>query len=639
MSDNQIFPPSLALQALRYGPYQNAAYALSELIDNSADAGAREICVVIFVGDHANSSRPHKIVVLDDGCGMNQDTLMRCIQYGYGKAAEPEPSTTVRRLGKFGVGLVAASCTQCSALQVLSWQKGEVKLGHSPSIRLELSEENERVKENRLPDIDRKQLPEWTQTVFEGMSKGIAEMTNGTLVLWDELIRSNRSWARAVTWQSNLLDLCGRIHREFIQMGRLTITVNIFDETTGKIESSKVARPIDPTFLTNWDTTDLADYGFRGNKTLFTPYTGHTGDSGKNFDGAYEPELANINDPNSGQTLGSYLLTASYRSDDVVNDEGLNKKYKDPGDAPYGKLANRLKGVSIMRAGRELSLDDRWLRVSKTVDRWLSVSIDFDTSLDELFGVSNDKQQARNLNAHAGRSIEDIKEEIQKLEEDEGNGSWEQVACLEVARHIKDKLQKMQREVERQRRGQRKGGSKEALSDPFRAPVHELIEQSKVLPKGGKPIPSDSVSPSSDPEGTKKIYSGLKSGSENAENVRPSEVMEYKLKIDYATNPSGLPTRMFGVVSGPGHILVEFHEQHPLSDVMSKLLVSSSEDDDEEDAPTMQDALRVIRGLIASFARIQIEAVEHDGDQAAKLENCLVTWSNKAAHVFGNKDD
>ncbi len=50
-----------------------------------------------------------------------------------------------------------------------------------------------------------------------------------------------------------------------------------------------------------------------------------------------------------------------------------------------------------MRSGREIELDPAWLRGDRTVDRWVSVSIDFDPDLDDVFGVSNDKQQVRGL--------------------------------------------------------------------------------------------------------------------------------------------------------------------------------------------------------------------------------------------------
>ena len=81
MTDH-IFPPSLALKALSSGPYRNAAYAIAELIDNSADAKAKNIAVALIIDE---SSRPSEIAVLDDGTGMDKDLLRYCVQYGYGE--------------------------------------------------------------------------------------------------------------------------------------------------------------------------------------------------------------------------------------------------------------------------------------------------------------------------------------------------------------------------------------------------------------------------------------------------------------------------------------------------------------------------------------------------------------------------
>ena len=471
------------------------------------------------------------------------------------------------------------------------------------------------------------------------MPTHVSEMKSGTLVVWRNL---DPTWRRARTLQRNLLDLCGRIHREFIRMKILLISVNIFDESSGKVIGSELALPVDPTFLTNWDTYHLKDYGFEADETLFVPFTGHVGDSGKNFDGDYEDDVEDVLNPANGEVLGSYYLTASFRSKRTVEDEELTEKHDDPGDAPYGKLAKKLQGVSILRAGREISLDPAWLRVSKSVDRWLSVSLDFDPELDDLFGVSNDKQQARDLAALAPMSIQDIRDELKSIERGGMAEDWKYRECLEVALKIKRRLQNMQSLVKKQRKGQRTGGPHDSpqVDDPVVAPVSELIDQSKTLPEGSREISIDSVSPSSDPKKTADVYGDSMSGNELARDVRPQNVIKHSLKLDYARDPFSSGLQMFHVALGTGHMVVHFHEKHPLSGVLANLMLGADKDDEEDFEPaTMQDALRVIRGLMASFARIQVEAEEYDDEEAAQLHHCLLTWSKKAAYVFRNDED
>lgn len=641
MTDH-IFPPSLALKALSSGPYRNAAYAISELIDNSADAKAKYIAVALIVGE---KNRPSEIAVLDDGTGMDRDLLRRCIQYGYGKpggkseASEDAKSRTGKRLGKFGVGLVAASFSQCSDLQVMSWQQKEAANGVVPATRLRLSDENG-IKDNVLPDTFDEKVPDWANRAFEGLPEPISAMKSGTLVVWREVSTTHRR--RAITLQKHICDLCGRIHREFIRSKALSILVNVFDKASNKIVETTRTPAVDPTFLTNWEEDALRKDGFVDNNTLFGPYTGHPDDAGRDIEGEYQPQMKTIIGPDEGE-VGYYLLTASYRRRRVAEDEKLIKDYKDPGQAPFGKLANRLRGVSLMRSGREIELDPAWLRGDRTVDRWVSVSIDFDPDLDDVFGVSNDKQQVRGLSDLASTPLKEINERLEELrEEGEWEEDWRIIRCLEVAKEIKELLGDMQRIVGKQREKTRgRKGDELGSSDPYTPPVGELKQDGDSLSKKGREIPMDKTNPSSDREGTAKVYGDTLAGHERAQDVRPNVVMNHGLKLDYATAPYGQPTIMFSIGQGPGHLVVNFHIGHPLSEVMARLLdPSESDGGDEGESPNPRDALRVIRGLVASFARSLAEAnALGKHDEARALNLSLGLWSEKAAHIFEFDDE
>ena len=69
------------------------------------------------------------------------------------------------------------------------------------------------------------------------------------------------------------------------------------------------------------------------------------------------------------------------------------------GSTPHGKHAAKNVGVSILRAGRELELDQAWVIQYDPRERWWGVEVEFPPSLDELFGVANNKQSARNFGA------------------------------------------------------------------------------------------------------------------------------------------------------------------------------------------------------------------------------------------------
>ena len=49
-------------------------------------------------------------------------------------------------------------------------------------------------------------------------------------------------------------------------------------------------------------------------------------------------------------------------------------------------------GVSVMRAHREIQLDDSWISGDDPRERWWTIEVDVPTALDEVFGVTNNKQ-------------------------------------------------------------------------------------------------------------------------------------------------------------------------------------------------------------------------------------------------------
>ena len=616
--EEAIFPAALALRALRSTSYKDTAYAVAELVDNSFDAGADEIGVALLT-DRPNGE-PHTIAVLDAGRGMSGPALKHSVQYGF----SGHDSVRDKPLGKFGVGLVAASFSQCTDLTVMSWQDSEAKTRVVPATGIAFDESMD----NTLPDPEPRQLPEWVDYAFFGMPTPIAKMTSGTLVIWRDV---KSTWKRATTLSDHLTDLCGRIYRNFIEDDRLLISVGVVDLSAKGVVDARPVPAVDPMFLTNWADKDLSDSGFVGENTLFDPYTGSDLDRGRNQAGEYEPEMFSVE--MGGVIVGSYLLTSSYRSSRVLSKE-LVKRWDDPGDAPYGRLARRLQGVSILRSEREIDLDPSWLRLSQTVDRWVSVSLDFDPDLDEVFGVSNDKQKANRLAAVASMSLRDIRKRI-KEEEDGDDINF--LKCLEVAEKIKDRLNQMQRLIREQRRGERSAEDDEGVStDPTNARLAELVATGSKLSEGGSPIPQDGVEPRDHPVEVAAAYGDSTSDGKFARDVRPPVVIEHGLQVDIVGAPHETSSRIFGVSLSPGHMVVHLNKQHPLYSVLSGLLVPKEDRAPDEDEPTIQDAVRAVRSLLVSYARAQVEAHHHHRNE---FERCVLAWGEVAERVFKEVDE
>ena len=105
--------------ALRNTGYKNIESAVSEIIDNSVEAGAKDIFVILREGVAASGRKVvTEIGFLDNGEGMNADVLGSCLGIG--------ASTRQSRkgMGRFGVGLPQASLYACPEIEVYSWQGG-----------------------------------------------------------------------------------------------------------------------------------------------------------------------------------------------------------------------------------------------------------------------------------------------------------------------------------------------------------------------------------------------------------------------------------------------------------------------------------------------------------------------------------
>src|SRR5262249_41997987 len=62
------------------------------------------------------------------------------------------------------------------------------------------------------------------------------------------------------------------------------------------------------------------------------------------------------------------------------------------GNSHIGRHAAKNQGVSVVRALRELELNNSFDNRSEPRDRWWGVEVLFDPALDEVFGVTNNKQ-------------------------------------------------------------------------------------------------------------------------------------------------------------------------------------------------------------------------------------------------------
>jgi hypothetical protein len=227
--------------------YKSTVHALAELIDNSVEANAVNISVVLMVD---RESKLLKIAVGDDGCGMPPESLQRAICEKSGTHLDRQtgaPSTGRRKFGKYGVGLPKASISQCNKFTVWSWTEG----GSNTAYRNGIDIDDQRwIEEGAKVDDSVKDPapPDWISAAQLNKAK------NGALVVWERL--AGLTWLRA-RWGKqaglipNLEFNVGRTYRHLLvgDDAPLKIYVYVVDEAFRSVEEPIRLAPNDPLYL------------------------------------------------------------------------------------------------------------------------------------------------------------------------------------------------------------------------------------------------------------------------------------------------------------------------------------------------------------------------------------------------------
>ena len=183
-------PPKAAamIESLRGLGYSTAT-ALADVIDNSLAAHADQV-MLDFIWDGMAS----RIVVLDNGMGMDDGELERAMRLG---ERSPLDVRSADDLGRFGLGLKTASFSQCRRLTVASRQQNA-----SACLRWDLDA-------IAASTDDGWYLLEGPASGSEAFLESLETKTAGTLVLWERL---DRIITPGFTAQ-DYLDLIDRVER------------------------------------------------------------------------------------------------------------------------------------------------------------------------------------------------------------------------------------------------------------------------------------------------------------------------------------------------------------------------------------------------------------------------------------------
>ncbi len=204
------------------------ADALADVIDNSIDAGAKNILIQL----NRTSDALHRIAIVDDGCGMTGQKLDEIMQFG---VKTQHKSTD---LGKYGIGLKTASFSKCAAFTVVS------RFGGAATAR-RWSKESAR-RDWSLEIVDDQQAAAFWRNDWSPIA---TDTPTGTIVVWDKLQplvphRENFDSAIARLRTSLAIDLGLRFHR-FISSKRVSIQIREANQA-GNTSVAQTVHPYDP---------------------------------------------------------------------------------------------------------------------------------------------------------------------------------------------------------------------------------------------------------------------------------------------------------------------------------------------------------------------------------------------------------
>jgi hypothetical protein len=587
--DASFIPADLAIQAMRDNGYKNTAYALAELVDNSVQANATAVEIICIEEvqqvRERQRKRLSKIAVLDDGEGMSAPVLRKALQFGNGTRLNDRSG-----IGRFGMGLPNASISQAGRVDVWTWQNGPENALHT---FLDVDEIRRRERKE-VP------IPRPTSVPREWRNRAIAIGKSGALVVWSKLGADRMTWKGARATLRNTGWLLGRIHRRVI--GDKSLSIRLVGGEDGSLESA-FATINDPMYLIPAPT-------------LPAPY---------NTTPMFEHVLS---EPISIEVNGRiFEVKTSYS---VAKQSTLELAGSaNRGDMAYGKDAAENIGVSVMRAGRELMLDRSWTIQYDPRDRWWGCEVEFPADLDEIFGVTNNKQAATVFNELSALDWKELAEGAETLPDviarlrEEGDPKG---VLLHLSETIKRNLRALRERIKIQGKG--KGSRRPDKRHGDGDPTEDANEKWKARDRTN-PIPDGDKPPSDDD--VEDLSGDLKEDGIQEEEVEEivARVISGDLKVLFIDKTLGGSGELFTVVPRGHTTEVVFNRRHPAFDIIFDT-VSADDDLDSLSSTELQDRLlkasRAVRILFAAWARMERE----DPPNHARYERVREAWGKLA---------
>ncbi len=392
---------------LQNNGYKNSVYAIAEIIDNSIQAEAKKIDVVV-INHTTQSSSISEILIIDDGLGMDENEFSKALMMNSGSRGGAKQG-----LGKYGQGLPNSSISQTKRVEVYT-SKNDTTLYNY--IDLDEIFESQEPFLPEIEKIDKVNIPLITKTDLD-LPK------SGTIVRWVKPNKISPKTTRLLI--ENTEKLISRIFRYYLngfeadgEQIKAEINIHVYDFNGKEYGlNTGLSRfnilPFDPMFLMQ---NTIMNYEFK--KHSHPTNKLHAKASKK-----FTIESVNKKNEIEDHEAEIEILFSYVKPKERFRDGGGNGKAEKNFTNLYKK--RKIKGsrgydnISIVRANREIDCGDYGFLPEglKEIYRWWSVEIRVNADIDSIIGIDNKKQQASNIKSLDGNDDHDDHEILKFVSE------------------------------------------------------------------------------------------------------------------------------------------------------------------------------------------------------------------------------
>src|SRR5438128_360815 len=390
--DFPLFNSKRALESQRRSGYRNTAAAAREIVDNAIEAGATKVHVILDRPSQADRKQYQRkdavtsVAFIDNGSGMLPKMARFALSWGGGTHFD-DPQF----IGKFGFGLPNASINQTRRVEVYTRTSES-----DPFMKawLDISDYSGESAKQSVPPPDPSELPQFVKNYLH---RNKWTLEHGTVVVW--VVPDRLSYHSGAQLKEHLLDDFGATYRYLVKNFELLV------------EGVQV-QMVDPLFLepagryyrkAEEGGAILAyDEGPWSVRYYRDPETGE-----KHFAKITDP--GQLNDPNLLAAGAIHVRVARFPLGLAVGAE------REHGVEPIDEFAKARfeirksrRGMAFVRASREIETVDNFPRrpsdVASGLGDWpllqsyayhWGIQVRFQPALDEVFGITNDKQTVR----------------------------------------------------------------------------------------------------------------------------------------------------------------------------------------------------------------------------------------------------